>query len=106
MRQQLADLDGLSVTAFAQVVHTDVGNPFAFNPNTTGESSTHALGGIVGFAGGGMVRAEMAEYGPEMVRLAGGGMAMAWSHGTYDVPRQLRGDRAGDASLMGMGSPR
>jgi hypothetical protein len=51
------------------------------------EVGSHALGGVAGYAGGGAVRAELAEYGPEMVRFSGGGAAMAWDRGVYDVPR-------------------
>lgn len=63
-------------------------------------------GGVPGYANGGAVRSWLAEIDPEIVHLAGGGVALARSKGIYDVPRGSYVSTApATRSLMAMGGP-
>lgn len=57
--------------------------------STVGTPSLYAgirHGGIAGYAHGGMVMAELAEAGPEVLRFANGGTAMVNDRGLYNIP--------------------
>lgn len=76
VKNALADLDGQTSTVYI---------------NTIGGGLTLGVdardGGVIGYANGGMVMAQLAEVGPELVRLANGGVALAPERGVYAVER-------------------
>lgn len=73
---QLANLDGKTATVY---INTLGGNSVGFTEARNG--------GMVGYANGGMVMAELGEAGAELVRLANGGVAMAPTRGLYMIER-------------------
>lgn len=73
---QLDNLDGKTATVY---INTLGGNSVGFTEARNG--------GMVGYANGGMVMAELGEAGAELVRLANGGVAMAPTRGLYMIER-------------------
>lgn len=80
--------------AIDRVNNTPVGEPNLPATSNGGDGSVGEVagnwrGGVAfdAYARGGAVRARLAEYGPELLRFAGGGVAMAPYDGLYDVPR-------------------
>lgn len=69
----LRALDGQSATAYITTIQQTIGSPFA-----------QGLGGVAGYGRGGVV-AELAEWGPELVSFASGGMALAPTRGLYNL---------------------
>lgn len=99
----LNELNGKSVTYYVSAAGNGVslGSP-------TGPTATPELhGGVVGYVHGGTVRAEMAEVDPELVHLAGGGLAIAPRHGIYQVPRGsfVENAPATRSALAALGGP-
>jgi len=66
-------------------------------------SGTNRLGGVVGYANGGTVMAELAEAGPELLHFRNGGSAWAMQRGVYNVPKGTYVDTA-PASRLKAGS--
>lgn len=100
IRAQVIGLDGLSAQLNVNTVHTDT-------YQTTGagtETGSNRLGGVVGYAGGGVV-ARMGEAGAELLHFANGGTALALTDGLYSVPRGTYVDTAPatKAKLAGVG---
>jgi hypothetical protein len=100
MKRQLDALDGRVVTSYAQVRSSGS----IFFPGTSAQETTGRLGGVMGYAGGGVV-ARMAEAGPELLHFSNGGSALALTDGLYNVPRGTFVDTAPatKAKLGGMG---
>lgn len=98
-------LDGLNgKSAFVTVYQNTVGSVQSVANQLNGSGAYN--GGVVGYANGGAVRAMLAEIDPEIVHLAGGGVALARSKGVYDVPRGSYVSTApATRSLMAMGGP-
>lgn len=70
----LSALDGRTATTYINTV---------YGTSTIGGN---ALGGVAGYGNGGVVIAELAEWGPERLRFANGGTAIVADRGLYAVP--------------------
>jgi len=62
------------------------------------------LGGVIGYANGGTVRAELAEAGPELLHFRNGGSAWAMNRGVYNVPKGTYVDTAPASKLKAGGN--
>jgi hypothetical protein len=91
----LGDFAGRTATAYIQTIDLGV------------SGTRRGLGGVASYATGGMVRAEMAEWGPELLHFPNGGVALARDRGIYSVPQGTYVDTAPATAqkLGGMGSP-
>jgi hypothetical protein len=89
VKQALLDLDG--TTAHTQLQNDIFNNTYTNNvvTNTTvgpGGNLNGRNGGVMGYANGGYVTAELAEVGTELARFANGGEALVPRHGLYSIP--------------------
>lgn len=96
------ELDGRVATSYITTYVQTVGDFIGSGTSPLG----NALGGVVGYAQGGVV-AEMAEWGPELLHYPNGGVALAKTPGIYTVPAGTYVDTAPATAekLGGMGRP-
>lgn len=99
----LNGLDGRTVTYYVNEARTGISVGSPNGPSIT--PIQQGSGGVVGYAAGGAVVAELAEYGPELVHLAGGGTALAGRRGMYSVPLGSYVETAPMTRLSAIGGP-
>jgi hypothetical protein len=86
-----AALDGINgktaSTFLNNYVTTFTSNVSSVSPPSGGSGPIGGRnGGVMGYANGGMVTAELAEVGTELARFANGGEALVPRHGLYSIP--------------------
>lgn len=89
--EALGKLDGTTANTYINTIKsiTDLGTTGSAGGAVTGSTPAtgdQRVGGFLTFANGGVV--SLAEAGPEMLRFANGGIAMAMNPGLYAVPNQ------------------
>jgi hypothetical protein len=82
-------LDGMVSNSYINTYVTTISSFIGSGTSPLG----NALGGVAGYAVGGVV-AEMAEWGPELLHFPNGGVALARDRGLYSVPQGTYVDTA------------